>query len=133
LLGGSLDDRIKQQIGDIVSQRSSDQEFHRQVIDALGVLAVVRGFGAHPTLRQDIPDRASHGPIALMRPGTRRSDSIVKQQVAFVKTVIRARKSNRAAAILFKKYRLGFQARYAASADFFCLVHPGFLPYLLPA
>ena len=55
----------------LLVERAPDQKFHRQVVDALRVLAVVGAFCPHPALREDIPHRAggrlkrSRGPAAL--------------------------------------------------------------------
>ena len=49
-----LDQRVDQQVGDVVGQRPADEELHRQVIDSFGVLPVISGIGVQPPLREDI-------------------------------------------------------------------------------
>jgi hypothetical protein len=73
---------MQHQVHDVVGQRSADQEFHRQVIDALGVLPIIGGLGLDPALREDVAHRAGHGLEALSLVGTRRVDHGVRQQVA---------------------------------------------------
>ena len=58
-------DVVKLQIADIVAQRTADQEFHRKIVDALGVLGVVGAPRHHPAPGQDIADRAGIGFEAL--------------------------------------------------------------------
>ena len=45
-----LDERLDQQVGDVVGERAADQELHREVIDPLGVLAVVGLLRLEPAL-----------------------------------------------------------------------------------
>ena len=52
----------------LLAQGAPDQELHGEIIDALGVLAVVGLLRAHPPLREDIPDGAGDGFVALPRP-----------------------------------------------------------------
>ena len=67
----SLHDRVEQEVGDVVGQRAADEELHREVVDPLGVLAVVGLLGAQPALREDVAHGAgdaskrSRGPAAV--------------------------------------------------------------------
>ena len=45
----SLDERLEQQVDDVVGQRPADEELHRQVVDALGVLALVGAARSAPS------------------------------------------------------------------------------------
>src|SRR5204863_311173 len=51
-------DVIKEKVRHIVSQRTTDEEFHRKVVNALGILALIRLLGPNPSLRKDITHRA---------------------------------------------------------------------------
>ena len=68
------DDRVEQQVRDVVRERAADQELHRQVVDALGVLALVGLLGADPALREDVAHRARDRLEPLARPGGRDVD-----------------------------------------------------------
>jgi hypothetical protein len=57
-------DRVEQQVGDVVRERSAHQEFERQVIDAFRIPRLVRLLGLDPAVA-----RAGRGPNAR-RPRT---------------------------------------------------------------
>ena len=59
---GSLDERVEQQVGDVVGQRPADQELHRQVVDALGVLALVCLLRAAPSAGRGYRGRSGRPP-----------------------------------------------------------------------
>ena len=56
------DERVDHQVGDVVGQRPADEELHRQVIDALGILAVIGLFRLEPALGEQVADRAAPPP-----------------------------------------------------------------------
>ena len=85
--GGFAHERSEQQIRDVVRQRAPDQEFHREVIDALRVLAFVGLIRVNPSLGQDIADGAGERLVALAWPGGRRIGNVVEQQVAVIERV----------------------------------------------
>ena len=51
---------VRQQIVHIVCQRPPEQEFHREVINLLGILAAVRPLGEQPSLRENVPHRRAN-------------------------------------------------------------------------
>ena len=103
LLGSSLHEGIEQQIGHVVGQRAPDQKLHRQIVDALRVLAVVGALGPHPALRQDIPDRAGGRLKLFARAGSARIDDVVEQQMPLVEGVVGSGEPDRTAAVLLEK------------------------------
>ena len=100
LLDGLLRERIEQEVGDVVGQRAADEELHREVVDALGVLALVRVLRVDPSLRKDVPHGAGEGLETLARAGSRQVDDVVEDQVPFVERVVRPRELNRATPVL---------------------------------
>ena len=77
--------RIEQQVGDdVVGQRPADEELHREVVDPLGVLAVVGLLGLHPALREDVAHGAGDGLEPLAGAGRRRIDDVVEDEMAFI-------------------------------------------------
>jgi hypothetical protein len=103
--GGVSRDRFEQQVRDVVIERSSDQELHRQVIDALGVLAVVGLFCPHPSLREHIAHRAGEGLEPLAAASGVQGHDVVEQQVPVVQPVIRLGELNGPAPVLLKQRR----------------------------
>ena len=104
-IGCTLDERIEQQVGDVVGERPADQKLHRQIIDPLRIGPPVGAFGQDPTLGQHIPDRAGDRLEALPRPGRVRSDDVVEEQVALIQSVAVAAEADRTAAVLLEKVR----------------------------
>ena len=85
---------MQHQVHDVVAERPADQEFHRQVIDALGVLPIVGRLGLDPALGEDVTDRTRHGLEALSFVGARRVDHGVRQQVALNQGIGSSREGN---------------------------------------
>jgi hypothetical protein len=50
LRDGALHHAIEPQVHDVVGQRAPDEELHGQVVDALGIVALVPVLRAHPAL-----------------------------------------------------------------------------------
>ena len=98
-------DRLEQQVHDVVRERAADQELHRQVVDALRVLALVGLLGADPPLRQHVAHRARDRLEALARPGGRRVADAVEEQMALVERIGGARELDGAAAVLREQVR----------------------------
>src|SRR6266481_55776 len=84
---GVARDGTEQEIRDVVRQRSADEELHREVIDAFGVLARVRLLGADPSLREDVPDGTRDGLIALARTSRVGIGDVVEEQVPLVERI----------------------------------------------
>src|SRR6266542_3510132 len=107
----SLDDVVHEgtehQIRDVVGQRAADQEFHREVIDALGIEALVGLLRAHPALREDVADGACEGLVPIARAAGRRVDHVVEEQVPLVERVRATRELHRPAAVLLAQRRHG--------------------------
>ena len=81
--------RLEQQVHDVVGQRAADEELHRQVVDALGVLALVGLLGEHPALREDVAHGAGEGLEALARRRRRPARRRCRKQVPLVERVVR--------------------------------------------
>src|SRR5215469_14202368 len=94
MLGGVRENGIEQQIGNVVGQRTSDQEFHRKVVDAFDVVALVTALAGDPTLRQDVANRSRQRFKAFSRIRYCRVDGVIEKEVAFVESVGRSRKGN---------------------------------------
>ena len=107
-----LDERIQQQIRDVVGQRPADQELHRQIVDALGVLPVVGALGLDPALRKHVAHRAGDGLEALSRlGGSERVDHVVEQQMALEQRIGSPGKRNGAEIVECRRLRLRVDAR----------------------
>ena len=100
LLDGLPGDGVEQEVRDIVGQRAADEKLHREVIDALGVLALVGVLGEQPALREDVPDGAGNGLEAFSRARGGQFDDVIEEQVPLVKRLIRARELHRTAPVL---------------------------------
>ena len=61
LLDDSLHGGIEEEVHDVVCQGPPDEELHGEVVDALGVRALISALRAQPPLRKDIPHRAGDG------------------------------------------------------------------------
>ena len=46
---------IEEEIRDIVRQGAADQEFHGEIVNTLGVLALIGALRVQPSLREDVP------------------------------------------------------------------------------
>ncbi len=95
-----LDERIEQQVGHVIGQRSSDEKLHREIIDPFGILARVGFVGLNPALREHIAHRAGKGLEALARPGFSGSRHVIEEQMTIVKRVLVAGEFDRPAAVL---------------------------------
>ncbi len=100
-----LRDGIEQEVRDIVGQRPADQKLHREVVDALGVLALVRGLRPQPALREDVPHRAREGLEALTGAGCPWIEHVVEHEMPVVERVARPREVDGAAPVLPQKGR----------------------------
>ena len=114
-------DRVEQQVRDVVGERAADQELHREVVDALGVLALVGALGAHPALREDVPHGARDGLEALPRTERRGVDDVVEQQMPLVERIVRAGELDRAAAVLLEELIHPWLARCREGLPFLSL------------
>ena len=75
-------DRLDPEVEDVVGQRPADQELHREVVDLLGVGAIVGRVRLQPALRQQVAERPGHGLETLARVGLLRPDDVVEDQPA---------------------------------------------------
>ena len=98
-------DGIEQEVRHVVGQRPADEELHRQVIDALGVLALVGLLGAHPALREDVPHGTGHGLEALAVGNGAELDDVVEDQVPLVEGFVGSAELHRATAVLLAELR----------------------------
>ena len=121
LLDGLPGERIEQEVRDVVGQRAADEKLHREIVDALGVLALVGVLREHPALREDVPHGAGEGLETLARAGGGQVDDVVEDEVPLVERVVRPRELDRAAAVLLAEFRQAVGARGRRGAAF-CLV-----------
>ena len=105
LLNVLFDDVIKKKVRHIVSQRTTDEEFHRKIVNTLGVLAIIGLLCSNPSLREDITHGMRDGFKTF--PGTDRRSihNVIKDEVALIKRVVRSRELNRSATVLFNELR----------------------------
>ena len=94
---------IEQQVGHVVGQRPADEELHREVVDALGVRAIVGVLRPHPPLREDVAHGAREGLEALARAGRRRIDDVVEEEMAVVEPVVGRHEREWPAAVLLEE------------------------------
>ena len=97
---GMAHERLDQHVRDIVGERSADQEFHRQIVDPLGVFAPVDPFGEGPALGKQIAHGSGDGLEALARVRVRGIRDVVKNQVTFVERIFMAAEFNWPTSIL---------------------------------
>ncbi len=103
LLDGLLREGIEQQVRHVVGQRAADEVLHREVVDALGVLALIGVFREYPALREDVPHGAGEGLEPFAWPDSGRFDDVVEDQVPLVKGVVRPCELDWAATVLLPK------------------------------
>ena len=91
LLDGFFRDGIEEKVRDVVGQRAADEKFHREIVDALGVLALIGLLGTHPSLREDIAHGAGDGLKTLASADRRHFHNVVKDEVPLVERIARSR------------------------------------------
>jgi hypothetical protein len=94
-------DVVKQKVRDIVSQRTTDEKFHREIVNTLRVLAFIGVLRMNPSLRKDITHGMSDGFETLSSADLPRFHNIIKDEVALIKSFVPSGELNRPAAILF--------------------------------
>ena len=97
------DKRFKQQVGHIVGRRAAKEKLHGQVVDALGILALVCFLREDPSLRENISHGPSKGFVTLPAADRRKIFYVVEEQMPFVQPV-RSHQRNGAASVLFEKF-----------------------------
>ena len=105
LLDDFFRDGIEEKVRDIVGQRAADEKFHREIVNALGVLALIGFIGTHPSLRENIAHGAGDGLKTLARADRRCFHNVVKDEVALIKRIVRSGELNRPAAVLLEELR----------------------------
>ena len=103
VVGDSLRDGIEKEVQDVVGQRAPDEELHGEVVDALGVLALVCLLRAQPPLREDVPHGAGDGLVALPRAHRRGIDDVVEHEMPLVERIARPGELDRAAPVLLEE------------------------------
>src|SRR4030095_6963310 len=68
----------------------------------------------HPSLREDVAQRASGGLVALSRAGRRRIDDLVEEEVALVERVVRSRELDGTTPVLLEERRRVLLADHAS-------------------
>src|SRR5256885_16983038 len=95
----------EQQVRDVVGERAADQKFHREVVDTLGVHALVGLLRADPSLREDVTHGARERLVALTRTGGGRIDNVVEEQVPLIERVSSTREFHPATSVLPEQRR----------------------------
>src|SRR5262245_18841494 len=80
----------------VVSERATDQELQREVVDPLRVLPGVRFLGLDPSLGEHVPNGAGEGLETLASTGGRERNDVVEGQMALVERVVGPDERNRA-------------------------------------
>jgi len=77
----------QREVHDVVGERATDEKFHREVVDAFGVVAFVGLLGADPTLRENVAERAGDCFVPLAQAGGSGMHDVVEEKVALVERV----------------------------------------------
>ena len=72
------------QVDDVIDQRAADQKLHRQVVNPLGILAVMRLLGQQPALGEEVSKHAGHRLEALALAGVLQRNSVVEHEVPII-------------------------------------------------
>jgi hypothetical protein len=96
--------RVEQKVDDIVGQRSTDEKLHREVIKAFRVVLFVGLVGEYPSLREDVPNRASECFKPVTRRGCGPIDDVVEKKMAFIECVASPGELNRAASVPIEEF-----------------------------
>jgi hypothetical protein len=78
------DERLGEEVGDVVGERAADEVLHRQVVDALGVGLVLVVAGGDPARGEQVADGAGDGLVLLAEVGPGLVDDVVEDEVALV-------------------------------------------------
>src|SRR5580704_3182851 len=95
-----LEQRIQQKIGDVIGERAPNEEFHGKVVDVLAIGVAVGLARVDPALRKNVTNGPGESFIVLTGVGDDRIDTVIKQQVAFVKVMQSVCKVARAKTVL---------------------------------
>src|SRR4030095_14485296 len=90
-LNGLFGKVIKKEVRDIVSQRTTDEEFHRKIVNTLGILAIIGFLGSNPALRKNITHGVREGFKTFAVTDRRGIHHVIKDEVALIKGVVRSR------------------------------------------
>src|SRR4029450_13480237 len=105
LLNVLLDNVIKKKIRNVVSQRTTDEEFHRKVVNTLGILAIIGFLCSNPSLRKDITHGVREGFKTFAVTDRHGIHHVIKDEMALIKSVVRSRKLNRSATVPLNEFR----------------------------
>ncbi len=126
------DDRIEQQIHDVVAERPADEKLDRDVINSLRILVRVGLVGAQPSVRKNVSNRARGGLVALARIGSVGLDNVVVFQMPFIKRIGRAGEQRCADRVALQQRggvrRTLDRSRLRPSIEFMHVVHWPALP-----
>src|SRR5262249_10253926 len=82
---------------------AADEELHREIVDAFGVLAFVSLLRTQPPLRKNVSHGAGESLVALARAGRLHGDDVIEHEVPIVECVVRPEKRYGAAPVLLKE------------------------------
>ena len=131
LLDGFFREVIKKKVRNIVGERAADEKFHREIVNALRILALIGFLGMHPSLRKNVAHGAGDGLKTLARADRRYFHDVVKDEVPLVERVVRSRKLNWPAAVLLVEELRSFVKgiRCSRKRIFFVLCFHTFIPF----
>ena len=98
-------ERLDEEVDEVVGRRPADEELHREVVDLLGVLAVVDLPGLQPALGEQVAERPRQRLEPLARGGVPGPDDVVEHQVPVVGGVRVAGELDRPAAVPLQEVR----------------------------
>ena len=104
LVFGSLGrQRLKQGIRHIIGKRPSEQKFHREVIDPLGIFLSIRLFCQEPALRNNVTDGMSRRFELLPHSRLLDINDVIEGQMPLIQRIVGAGKLDRSNSILLKQ------------------------------
>src|SRR5262249_41102056 len=112
----------KKEVRNIVSQRTTDEEFHRKVVNTLGILSVIGFLCSNPSLRENVTHRACDRFKTLASADRGCSQDVVEYQMPFVQRILRPSELDRAAPVSFYKlvqFGWFYRRRFDYYADLF--------------
>ena len=122
-------DRVEQKVGNVVGQRSADEKLHREIVDALAILALIGLLRTQPSLREDVAHGAGCGLETLASADGRQFPDVIEEEVPFVQRIGRSGEPDGTATVLL--YELGQIRRSFGSGGYGLLLRGSLHPFLL--
>ena len=100
------DDGVEHQIHDVVGERPADEEFDREIINPLRILARVSLVRAQPAVRKDVSHRPGGGFKPVPSVGRLGLHDIVELEMALIERVAPSREAHRTQAVPLQEFSL---------------------------